>query len=199
LIGAALFSAPFKIYAYPHPQEDIEFNEYRIREFFVGHKERLFTDRQALSPSDLIYGLEIVCQFLIDYEMYEKVLPLATLMDFVSTDLTKSTHYMIKARIFKSLVQCRLGYIHQSMQSFYSIIEHADNINHISRQKQMIMSSQEEEPANPDTKEIKYRNDLPPYSEENTKAIEYLISIETDQHEFYKISPGLNEEIKFLK
>ena len=84
-----------------HPQDKIYYYEYIMKEFLpdIG----LFADKYALQPVDLLNRLDIISEMLIDYEMYERVLPLATLMNYASTDIFKSTSYMIKARIFKGI------------------------------------------------------------------------------------------------
>ena len=70
----------------------------------------LLSDKQALQPVDLLSGLDIISEILIDYEMYERVLPLATLMNYTATDIVKSTPYMIKAGVLKGIALSCLGY-----------------------------------------------------------------------------------------
>lgn len=103
VMGAELLAAPFKIAMF-HPQENIEFSEYRMKKLLPDVD--LLSDPQPLQPIDLLNGLEIIQEMLIDYEMYEKVLPLATLMNYVATDLVKSTPYMVKARVLKGIALC---------------------------------------------------------------------------------------------
>ena len=44
-----------------------------------------------MQPIDLSNGLEMMSEMLIGYEKYERVLPLSTLMNYVATDLVKTT------------------------------------------------------------------------------------------------------------
>jgi hypothetical protein len=61
----------------------------------------------------------MICEMLIDYEMYERVLPWATLMNYVATDVVKTPPYMIKARVLKGIALWNLGYISESINCFY--------------------------------------------------------------------------------
>lgn len=112
IMGSEMFAAPFKISLF-HPHEKIEFIEYRMKEFLP--EITLLMDRQVLQPMDLLNGLEMMSEMLIDYEMYERVLPLATLMNYVATDLVKTVPYMVKARVLKGIALCHLGYISQAL------------------------------------------------------------------------------------
>jgi hypothetical protein len=57
----------------------------------------LFSNREALNAGDLTLAMETICTYLIDFEDYSKVLPIATLMEYVASDLTFSHETLIKA------------------------------------------------------------------------------------------------------
>ena len=88
----------------------------------------VFEDEESIKIIELITALEIISEILIDYELYERTLPLLWLMDYISTDILKSASYMIKARSLKSIALSRLGYIHESLQLYFSIIHNKDKI-----------------------------------------------------------------------
>ena len=77
-MGSELLATPFRVIMF-HPQDKIDYCEYRMKEFLsdIG----LLADKQALQPVDLLNGLDIISEMLIDYEMYERVLPLAIFMN----------------------------------------------------------------------------------------------------------------------
>jgi hypothetical protein len=72
VMGSELFAAPFKMSMF-HPHEKVDFIEYRMKEFLPNMN--LLSDNQVLKPIDLLSGLDMICEMLIDYEMYERVLP----------------------------------------------------------------------------------------------------------------------------
>ena len=111
-MGSELLAAPFRVIIF-HQQDKIDYCEYRMKEFLPDID--LLADKQALQPFDLLNGLDIILEMLIDYEMYERVLPLATLMNNAATDIVKSTPNMIKARVFKGIALSCLGYHSQAL------------------------------------------------------------------------------------
>ena len=125
IFAAELITATFK-FSMPHPQELIHFKNYRMKEFLPNIE--VFEDQEAIRIFELIWGLEIISEILIDYEMYEKVLPLLCLMNYISTDIIKSVPYLIKARLLKSIALWKLGYIHESLQLYFSIIKNKDKV-----------------------------------------------------------------------
>lgn len=51
---------------------------------------------------------------LIDYEMYERALPLLTIMEYVAADEVHSAVLVAKARTLKALALGELGYINEA-------------------------------------------------------------------------------------
>ena len=194
-MGSELFAAPFKVSLF-HPHEKIDFIEYRMREFLP--EINLLIDKQVMQPMDLLNGLEMMSEMLIDYEMYERVLPLATLMNYVATDLVKTTPYMIKSRVLKGIALCHLGYISQALICFYQIIENKDQIVNVINQTQYFRQKDGSAFLFLEDK-YKYRNDLPPEDEFNVESMNNLIAVVPDLIESYGISPLLNNEVIYLK
>jgi hypothetical protein len=72
----------------------------------------LFSNNEALKAGDFTFAMEQICTYLLDFEdMEDRVLPIATLMEYVGSDITFSHEILIKARIFKGLALAELGYI----------------------------------------------------------------------------------------
>jgi len=71
----------------------------------------LFENKEALNAGDLIFSLDQISTYLVDFEEYEKVLPVATLMEYLSGDVCFSHESLIKSRIYKGIALAELGYI----------------------------------------------------------------------------------------
>ncbi len=76
----------------------VEYAGYRMREYL---NEQLFNDKYMLTPSEMLHTIGVALQALIDSELYDKVLPLASLMEYIACDIVKSKVLTVKARIFK--------------------------------------------------------------------------------------------------
>lgn len=83
-MAAELFAAPFKLSA-PHPQQIQEFSLYKMKEILTG--ENFFADEHVLNATKLVYALESICVSLMDNDLYEKTLPLLTLMEYVASQI----------------------------------------------------------------------------------------------------------------
>jgi hypothetical protein len=118
IMGSELFAAPFKIAMF-HPHEKFDFVEYEMKansDLKYLPEIKLMADTKVLKPVDLLMALEMMSEMLIDYEMYERVLPLATIMVYVATDLVESNPYVVKGKILKAIACCHLGYITQAIK-----------------------------------------------------------------------------------
>ena len=71
----------------------------------------LFENKEALNSGDLVSALETISVYLIDFEDFEKVLPVASLMEYVASDVCYSHESLIKARVYKGISLAELGYI----------------------------------------------------------------------------------------
>jgi hypothetical protein len=194
-MGSELFAAPFKVSMF-HPNSDIQHLEYRMKEFLPNIA--LMTDRQVMQPIDLLSGLDMMSEMLIDYELYEKVLPCATLMNYVASDIAKTPSYVVKARVLKGIALCNLGYIAESINCFYQIIDNKDKIIPVINQSEFLKQSEGSSFKFSDPLKT-YRNDLPPESDENVATVNSLITVNPDLCEKYKISPLLNSQVIYLK
>ena len=195
LMGSELFHAPFKVSMF-HPHNKIDFADYRMKEFLPDSD--LIGDKQVLLPSDLLSGLEIMCEMLLDYGLYERILPCTTIMNYVATDIVKSMPYMVKAKALKGIALCNLGYISESLNLFHQIIDDKDQVINVINPSEFMKQTKGSTFKFSDPLKS-YRNDLPPESEENVQSIEHLIDTEVDICERYKISPLLESLVIYLK
>lgn len=187
LMGSELFAAPFKISMF-HPHEKFDFIDYRMKEFLPDSD--LLSDKQVILPIDLLSGLDMICEMLLDYGFYERVLPCATLMNYVATDVVKTIPYMIKAKILKGIALCNLGYISQSLTCFYQIIENKDQVINVINPSEYLKQTKGSSFSFKDPV-YSYRNDLTPEAEENVQSIEHLLEVELSLCDSMEISPLL--------
>ena len=110
----------------PHPQEIIEFKNYRMIDFIP--QLGIFDDRLALPPDLVLTSLDWITNILIDHAFYEQTLPLLCLANYVATDIVKSIPFSIKFRVHKVIVLARLGYIKESILIFHQIVDNKDKI-----------------------------------------------------------------------
>lgn len=110
-MATELFQAPAKL-SLPHPQVPSEFQTYTFREYLGTD---IFEDPYILNPSELINNLGICCQALIDESLFERVLPLAALMEYLACDITRSKLLTLKARILKTNALTELGQINAAV------------------------------------------------------------------------------------
>jgi len=195
IMGSELFAAPFKLSMF-HPHEKHDFVNYRMKEFLPDIT--LLTEKQMIKPVDLLSGLDIMSEMLIDYQLYSRVLPLATLMNYVATDLVKTISFSIKARVLKGIALCHLGYISESVNLFYQIVENKDKIINVINESEYLKQKEGNSFKFKDAK-YSYRNDLPPESEENVNTINNLLMVTFNLCETSKVSPLLNSQVHYLK
>jgi hypothetical protein len=82
-----------------------------VREFL---SDQLFMDKYILSPSDLMHSLGVAAQNLIDSDMFEKALPVASLLEYLSSDICRSKVLTAKARLLKAIALTEIGYINEA-------------------------------------------------------------------------------------
>jgi len=109
---------------------------------------------------------------MIDMELYEKAVPLATLMEYISQEITKSKLMTNKARIVKAIALLETGYINESYQIFLKLIGMKNLPTPGSRSSDFKEKKEGKLFFNPLT--AKYHNSLPPESDKNKEAIETL-------------------------
>lgn len=119
---AELYAAPAKL-SFPHPQIAIEYQNYRLREFL---SDQLFADKYIITPSEILHTLGVATQALIDADLFEKALPLASLMEYVANEIAKSKVLTIKARLLKSIALIEIGYINEAYQIYNRVLSQKD-------------------------------------------------------------------------
>ena len=122
LFASELFAAPARL-SFPHPQTPIEYGQYRLREFL---NEQLFVDKYIITPSELLHTLGVTIQSLLDADLFEKVIPLASLMEYIASDIAKSKVLTVKARILKAIALTEIGYINEAYQLYNRILSVKD-------------------------------------------------------------------------
>jgi hypothetical protein len=122
LMAADLFAAPGRL-SMPHPQPATEFSSYRIREFL---DQQLFVDRYVITPSELLHTLGYTVQQLMDSDLHDKAIPLASLMEYVAFDIARSRVLTVKARLLKALALTEIGYLNEAYQLYNRILSLKD-------------------------------------------------------------------------
>ena len=51
---------------------------------------------------------------MIDADLFEKALPLASLMEYIANDISKSRVLTVKARLLKAIALIEIGYINEA-------------------------------------------------------------------------------------
>ena len=94
-----------------------------MREFL---SEQLFVDKYIISPSELLHTLGVAIQGLIDSDLHEKALPLASLMEYIACDITKSKVLTVKARLLKIIALIEIGYLNEAYQLYNRVLAQKD-------------------------------------------------------------------------
>ena len=160
-----------------------------------------------MSPIELVSGLEWISQILLDYEDYVHTFPLLSLMDYISTDIIKSTPFMMKARVLKSISLAKLGYIGESIDIFFKLLLNKDkvlnckyfniNLSAVGSQTSYFRLKEGCDFKFTDSRFI-FHNHLPPEHFKNQKSLDQLITSKiTLSHN--KISPYLKSTMLYLR
>lgn len=132
LMASELFAAPAKL-SLPHPQVAHEYTSYTFREF-MGRD--LFTDQHVLQPSELLHTLGVSTQALIDDDLFEKALPLAALMEYLASEITRSKILTVKARLMRATALVELGYINEAFMIYKRVLSMKDLPDYGARQSE---------------------------------------------------------------
>ena len=162
---AELYAAPAKL-SFPHPQIPIEYANYRMREFI---SDQLFADKYILTPSEILHTIGVATQALIDADLFDKALPLASLMEYMAHEISKSRVLTVKARLLKSIALIEIGYINEAYQIYNKILSQKDLPKIGVRESEFINKKEGKNfffPANQ-----RYYNHLPPENDKNQEAI----------------------------
>lgn len=166
LMASELFAAPARL-SLPHPQSPIEFSGYRLREFL---DEQLFVDKYVITPSELLNTLSSTIQSLLDADLHDKALPLASLMEYIAYDITKSKVLTVKARALKALCLTEIGYLNEAYQMYSRVLSVKDLPKNAStRESDFTVKKEGKNFYFP--YQQRYHNHLPPDHEKNQEAI----------------------------
>eukprot|EP00828_Plagiopyla_frontata_P019535 TRINITY_DN2497_c0_g1_i14.p1 TRINITY_DN2497_c0_g1~~TRINITY_DN2497_c0_g1_i14.p1 ORF type:complete len:587 (-),score=96.23 TRINITY_DN2497_c0_g1_i14:447-2207(-) len=105
----------------PHPAIQIEYGNYQLQELET--IPNIFENKYILDPAELIIACEKTAWVLFDYQEYIKALPFLTLMDFISTQISQSGFYSVRAKLMKCLCLCMCGQINESVQILVKVVE----------------------------------------------------------------------------
>jgi len=76
--------------------------------------ERVFMDKAILTPAELLHTLEYASNCLLDMELFERVVPMSALMEWLASDIVGSKPLLLKARCLKAQAFIEIGYIHEA-------------------------------------------------------------------------------------
>lgn len=196
LMAAELFAAPAKL-SMPHPQVAVEYAAYSFREFGAAG---LFTDQHVLQPSELLHTIAVSTQSLVDEGLYHKALPLATLMEFVASEVTRSKILTVKARLLKASALVELGHINEALQVYKRVLSLKDLPDYGARHSEHSKRQEGQNFQFPAGEG--YRNDLSPEADENQAAIKLLLEAvpaDTEAQLMEFCSPYVLESLHYLR
>ncbi len=171
-MSSELFAAPGKL-SFPHPQVNVEYQNYRLREFL---SEQLFVDKYVITPSELLHTLGYTGQQLIDAEMYDRALPIAGLMEYIAVEITRSKVLTIKARLLKAIALTEIGYLNEAYQLYNRVLSMKD-LPKIGRTRESDFTTKKEGKNFYFPYQQRYHNHLPPEHEKNAEAIQNILKV----------------------
>ena len=71
-------------------------------------------------------SLGVATQALIDDDLFDKALPLAALMEYTASDITRSKILTVKARLMRATALVELGYINEAFMIYKRILSRKD-------------------------------------------------------------------------
>ncbi len=83
-------------------------------------------DKYIITPSELLHTLGSATQALIDADLFEKALPLASLMEYIASDIARSKVLTVKARLMKAIALTEIGYINEAYQMYNRVLSLKD-------------------------------------------------------------------------
>ncbi len=157
-------------------------------------------DKYIITPSELIHTIGQTTQSLIDADLFEKAIPLATLMEYIASDITRSKVLTVKARLLKALALTEIGYINEAYQLYNRILSLKDLPKHGARESDFTQKKEGKNFYFPYTQ--RYHNHLPPEHEKNNEAIQSILKpLQPDVLQALKkfCSPYVVELLQFLR
>lgn len=114
-MAAGLVEAIFRINP-NHPQTLRGFAGYRLK---MIRDSDAFADQVTVNLSELLNSCEYVSWGMIDIGKAVNILPAATLMDYVATDIVKHTSYSMRAKLIKSIALADIGMLREAVSMLY--------------------------------------------------------------------------------
>ncbi len=180
----------------PNPTNLLSYATYRLTE--INKNSNLFTSNDNLKPTDLLISLIDLSEVLIAYNDYELVLPVLALAEHISCDVIKSTNYLMKTRILKTIALADLGLISEAMQSYIKIIKKVDLPN-LYNQNSLYFEKSNGKYANIQ-KELRYFNHLTPDDQKNVDTITSFFKLGTGDLELkYLLQANLHSELIYAR
>ena len=131
--------------------------------------EQLFVDKYILSQCKLLHTLGVAIQGLIYRDLHEKALPLASLMEYFSCDITKSKVLTVKARLLKIIALIEIGYLNEAYQLYTRVLAQKDLLKPATRDSVYMNKKEGKNFFFPQSQ--KYYNNLSQEHEKNAEAI----------------------------
>lgn len=114
--------------------------------------------------------LSSTVQSLIDADLHDKALPLASLMEYIAYDIAKSRVLTVKARALKALCLGEIGYLNEAYQLYSRLLSVKDLPKSAStRESDYTVKKEGKNFYFP--YQQRYHNHLPPEHEKNQEAI----------------------------
>lgn len=180
----------------PNPTNLLTYASFRITE--INKNSNLFTSRDNLKPTDLLISLIDLSEILISYNDYELVLPVLALAEHIACDVIKSTNYLMKIRILKTIALAELGLISEAMLSFVKILKKVDLPN-LYNQNSLYFEKTNGKFANIQ-KEIRFLNHLTPDNQKNVDTITSFFKLGTGDFELkYLLQANLHSELIYAR
>ena len=137
---------------------------------------------------------------MFDLEQYHQVLPIASLMEYVALNITKSSQLVTKARISKALALSELGYINEAYRIYKKILlqknlhKYGDHASEFADRNDGAHFHLPHDDC--------YFNDLTPEHDKNQPAIQFLLK--PIEHEILQrmknyCTPFIVEMLQFLR
>jgi hypothetical protein len=130
----------------------------------------------VITPSELLHTLGYSCQQLMDAELYDKALPIASLMEYLSNDITRSKQLTVKSRLLKALALVEIGYINEAYQLYNRVMSLKD-LPKIGRTRESDFTGKKEGKDFYFPYQQRYNNHLPPEHDKNQEAIQNLLKV----------------------
>jgi len=180
----------------PNPTNLLSYSNYRLTE--INKNSSLFTSRDNLKPTDLLISLLDISETLIAYNDFELVLPILALAEHISCDIIKSTNYLLKVRILKTIALAELGLISEAMQSYMKILKKVDLPN-LYNQNSIYFDKTNGKFANIQ-KDLRYFNHLTPDNQKNVDTVTNFFKQGTGDIELkYLLQANLHSELIYAR